>query len=237
MAAAMARGWRGKFKEMLFTDAGSGRAAELAREVGGKAVDSNAELAERADLVVLAVKPAQLKKVAPELQAARIVISLLGATSLRDVAELFPGAEVARVMPNIAVEKEQGVLCVAGALADQTRRLLEALGDVVDLPDFEFDAATAVMACAPAYLALAAEAIINAGARTDLGEQQTKDLLVKTMAGTAEVLKDRSPIYVRKAVASRGGSTEAGLEELEQAEVRAAFEAAVQASLEKMMRG
>ena len=67
---------------MLFTDGGSGRAAALAEELGGEAVASNGELAERADVVVLAVKPAKLDDAAAELGGAKVVVSLLGATSL-----------------------------------------------------------------------------------------------------------------------------------------------------------
>lgn len=234
MAAAMARGWAGEVGGMLFTDSGSGRAAELARELGGEALDSNADLAQRADLVVLAVKPAKLEKVAAELGAAKTVVSLLGATSLERVAGLLPDAEVIRVMPNVAVEIRRGVLCVAGAESPQTRALLELIGHVVELPDAEFDAATAVMSCAPAYLALAVEAIADAGAEGGLDPELARELVVETTAGTAELLRGRHPADVRKAVASPGGSTEAGLEALEMEGAEAAFTAAVRASLERM---
>jgi pyrroline-5-carboxylate reductase len=234
MAAAMARGWAGEFERMLFTDSGSGRAKGLAQEVGGEAVGSNQELAEAADVVVLAVKPAMLDEVAGELQQAKTVVSLLGATSLEKVAMAFPGAEVFRVMPNVGVEVRKGVLCVAGGEDDEVRRMLEVLGHVVELPDEEFEAATAVMGCAPAYLALAVEAIADAGAKDGLDEELARELVVETTAGTAELLRIRHPADVRKAVASPGGSTEAGLEVLDREGVREAFEAAVQASLERM---
>src|SRR4051794_411079 len=104
MAAAMARGWSGEFERMLFSDSGSGRAARLAEEIGGEAFDSNRELAAAADLVVLAVKPAKLEEVAAELEEARAVVSLLGATPLEKVAAALPGAAAFRVMPNVAVE-------------------------------------------------------------------------------------------------------------------------------------
>jgi pyrroline-5-carboxylate reductase len=234
MAGAMARGWRGEVDSMLFTDSGSGRARELAKEVGGEAIESNLELAERAELLILAVKPSQLDGVARELQAAKAVMSLLGATSLHKVQVLFPSAEVCRVMPNVAVEVKKGVLCVAGLVSDKTRELLAELGNVVDLDDSEFDAATAVMACAPAYLALAVEAIADAGAHADLNPDLARDLVVDAAVGTAALMKNRRPAYVRKAVASPGGSTEAGLEALKRADTRAAFAAAVRASLERM---
>lgn len=234
MAAAMARGLAGDVDGMLFTDSGSGRAANLAAEVGGEAVAANAELAERADVVVLAVKPAKLDEVAEELAGSKVLASLLGATSLERIEAAFPNAEVVRVMPNVGVEVRKGVLCVAGEPDAELRGLLEGLGHVVDLSDSQFDAATAVMGCAPAYLALAVEAIADAGAADGLDEELARELVVETTAGTAELLRMRHPADVRKAVASPGGSTEAGLEALDREGVREAFEAAVRASLERM---
>ena len=234
MAAAMARGWAGSAERMLFSDGGSGRARELAEELGGEAVGSNSELAERADLLVLAVKPAKLEEVAAELGAARTVVSLLGATPLERVAAAFPDAEVIRVMPNVAVEVRRGVLCVAGGGGSEAREMLALLGHVVELPDSQFDAATAVMACAPAYLALAVEALADAGAGAGLDPELARELVVETTAGTAELLRVQHPADVRKAVASPGGSTEAGLEALDREGARGAFEAAVRASLERM---
>jgi pyrroline-5-carboxylate reductase len=235
MAAAMARGWAGEFEGMLFSDSGSGRAAELAAELGGETA-ANAELAERADFVVVAVKPAKLEEVAPQLGAARKVVSILAAVSVERLEAAFPAAEVLRVMPNVAVEVCKGVLCVAGTASEEVRRKLGLLGHVVEIADADFDAATAVMGCAPAYLALAVEAIAEAGAADGLDPELARELVVETTAGTAELLRIRHPADVRKAVASPGGSTEAGLEALDRAGARAAFEAAVAASLERMRR-
>jgi pyrroline-5-carboxylate reductase len=235
MAAAMARGWAGEFEPMLFSDSGSGRARKLAEELGGEAL-ANSEVAERADLIILAVKPAKLAEVAPELQAARSVVSILAAVPVQRVAEAFPGAEVLRLMPNVGVEVRKGVLCVAGEASGATRAKLELLGHVVDLPDEDFDEATAVMSCAPAYLALAVEALADAGAAAGLDSDLARELVVETTAGTAELLRVRHPADVRRAVASPGGSTEAGLEALDREGAREAFEAAVAASLERMRR-
>jgi len=236
MAAAMARGVRGAdpVQGMLFTDGGSGRAAALAAALGGEALESNAELAARADVVVLAVKPAALDAVASELGGAGAVVSLLGATPLDRVRAAFPASEVVRVMPNLGVEIGRGVLCVAGEPDAALRALLGELGHVVELPDSEFDAATAVMGCAPAYLALAVEAIADAGAADGLDSELARELVVETAIGTAELLRLRHPAEVREAVASPGGSTEAGLEALDREGARQAFEAAVRASLERM---
>jgi pyrroline-5-carboxylate reductase len=233
MAAAMARGWAGGGDSMLFSDSGSGRARALAAELGGEAV-SNAEIAKRADLVVVAVKPAKLEEVAPDLQEAQNVVSILAAVPLQRVSQAFPNAKVLRVMPNVGVEVRRGVMCVVGEASEQTRELLELLGHVVDLPDGNFNEATAVMGCAPAYLALAVEALADAGAAAGLDEELARELVVETTAGTAELLRVRHPADVRRAVASPGGSTEAGLEALDRGGASAAFAAAVEASLERM---
>src|SRR5215213_2441632 len=89
MASAMARGWGGP---VLCTDSGSGRAKALTDELGGEALTSNAELAQRADVVVLAHKPAQLEALAGEMREhAKRVVSVLGGTSLDDLRAAYPG--------------------------------------------------------------------------------------------------------------------------------------------------
>lgn len=234
MAAAIARGWAGQWERMLFFDRDSERASRLASELGGEAVASNGELAERADVVLLAVKPNALEQAAGELAGARSVISILGATALADVRAAFPDAEVGRVMPNVAVEVGGGVLCIAGEFSPEVREKLSALGSVVELPDSQFDVATAVMACSPAYFALVAEALADAGVSAGLDEKLVEKLVVEAAAGTGSLMRSRRPADVRVSVTSPGGSTEAGLEALDREGARAAFEAAVRASLERM---
>ena len=98
MARALALGWG---EPVICTDAGSGRARALAELVGGEAVGSNRELAERADVVVLAHKPAQLAAVAKELGgAARIVVSILASTPQAEVRAAYPGA-LAQAMDDV----------------------------------------------------------------------------------------------------------------------------------------
>jgi pyrroline-5-carboxylate reductase len=234
MAAAMAQGWAGEFEQMLFSDSGSGRASELAAELGGEAV-SNAEIAERADLLVLAVKPNKLEEVAPQLQEAKEVVSVLAITTLAQLQAALPVAErILRVMPNLGVEVRRGVLCVAGSASPAGREKLDLLGHVIEISEEDFDAATAVMGCSPAYFALAAEAIAAAGAKDGLDPQLARELVTETAAGTAELLRRHDPAALSKAVASPGGATEAGLQALDREGARRAFEAAVEASLERM---
>ncbi len=234
MAAAIARGLVGEVDAMLFSDSGSGRAAALATELGGEALPA-AEVADRADAIVLAVKPAALEAVAPELQEADEIVSVLAATPLSRLRAAFPDALILRTMPNVGVEVRQGVICVCGdALSPWVGAALEQIAHVVEIDEGDFDAATAVMGCAPAYLALAVEAIADAGVEDGLEAELARELIVETTAGTAELLRRRHPADVRRAVASPGGSTEAGLEELDRQGARAAFAAAVDASLGRM---
>jgi pyrroline-5-carboxylate reductase len=159
---------------------------------------------------------------------------VLAATSLARVRGVLPGARVLRVMPNLGVEVGAGVLCVAGEADEATREKLALLGQVVEIAEGDFDAATAVMGCSPAYFALIAEAIAEAGAADGLDPGLSRRLVAETAAGTAALLRRHDPAAVRKAVASPGGSTERGLEALEREGARRAFAAAVEASLERM---
>lgn len=233
MAAAIARGLAGEVDGMLFSDSGSGRAAALAEELGGEALSSQ-EVARRADVVILAVKPAALDAVAPSLGSAKEIVSVLAATPLARLRAAFPDARILRTMPNVGVEVRQGVVCVAGDASPEVRATLDGIAHVVEIEERDFDGATAMMGCAPAYLAVAVEAIADAGAEDGLDPALARELVVETAVGTAELLRRRDPAAVRRAVASPGGSTEAGLKELGRFDAHAAFGAAVDGSLRRM---
>jgi pyrroline-5-carboxylate reductase len=244
MAAALARGWASAEhgpEAMLFADAGSGRAAELAAETAGEAVDSLAELGRASDAVLLAMKPAGLDRAAELLEGeARAVASVLGATPLTRLRELFPGVPVVRTMPTVTVEIQRGVICHApldrsdGETGATLLNLFGELAHLVEVPDELMDPATAVMGCPPAYLAVVVQAIAEAGADEGLEPQLAHELVVETFAGTVELLRRYDPIALRTAVASPGGSTEAGLGALADAGVADGFGAAVRASLDRM---
>src|SRR6478672_1033464 len=107
MARAIARGFG---DPVLCSDGGSGRARELAEELGGEAFDSNVEVARRADLVVLCHKPYQLDEVALEIgDEAKAVASVLGGTPSLALRNAFPRVPVFKLMPNTPVEVRQGV--------------------------------------------------------------------------------------------------------------------------------
>src|SRR6516225_10470406 len=111
MARALARGWA---KPLLCSDPISERARSLAVEVGGEALSDNAEVARRADLVVLCHKPAQLGAVAREVAPhAKAVASILAATPLTALREAYPDRPVYRFIPSLPVEVRQGAVVQA----------------------------------------------------------------------------------------------------------------------------
>jgi pyrroline-5-carboxylate reductase len=118
------------------------------------------------------------------------------------------------------------------ALAEE---VLTALGWVVRLPESALDAVTAVSGSGPAYFALLAEAMIEAGILLSLSREVSTQLVVQTMLGTAKLLRDEHmhPVDLREAVTSPGGTTIRAIRVLEQEGVRAAFLNAIQAAMER----
>ncbi len=237
MARALARGWA---VPVLCTDPYAERARSLAQEVGGEALGSGAEVAERADLIVLCHKPAQLRSVAEELAGTHAAVaSILAATTLEDLRGAYPGRPVYRFMPSLPVEVRQGaVVQAAGPEQDpamdlQVSELFASLGTLIVLDESLVDIAMGLMSCAPAYVALVAEAQVDAGVRRGIPAAQGAELVVQTLAGTAELLRRRGndTMAVRREVSSPGGSTARGLDALERGGIRAAFSDALDAVL------
>jgi pyrroline-5-carboxylate reductase len=238
MARALARGWG---DPVLCSDPATDRADALAREVGGEALASNAEVAERADVIVLCHKPAQLEEVAAEVGGrAKAVVSILGATPLEAVRNAYAGVPAFRFIPNVAVEVRKGVLCYAGAadadaeLEDRVLELFGRLGAVIPVPERLIDVSMGLMSTAPAYYALIVEAQVDAGVRRGLPADEAARMVVEAMAGTADLLRARGydTLAIRREVTSPGGVTARGLLALEGAGMRAAFADALDAVLD-----
>jgi len=235
MGSALARGLG---EPLLVADADRARAESLAVELEGQALGSSAELAERADLVVLAHKPAQLHEVAAETGGrARAVASILGGVDVATVEGAYPGVPAYRFMPNLAVEARRGVVCYTPGTraADGPERellgLVGRLGTVIEIEEALIEPATALMGCAPAFFALVVEALGEAGVRHGLPPERAALMACETMAGTAALLAGREleTAELRRRVTSPGGSTARGLAVLERGGVRSAFGDAVDA--------
>jgi pyrroline-5-carboxylate reductase len=239
MASALARGIG---EPVLVYDIDAAKARALAVELGGDAVGSNAELANRADAIVLCHKPKQLDEVAAEVGTrARVVISILAATTTEQLSAAYPGASIYRFIPNMNAEVKRGVLCyVAGSRApqgpeDEILALMGRAGAVIRLGDEPLiEPAMALMSCGPAFMALVAESFADAGVAHGLDPDDAMRMVVETMGGTADYLArhDYDGPALRERVATPGGTTEKGLISLEDNGLRDVCRAAVDTVVE-----
>jgi pyrroline-5-carboxylate reductase len=235
MATALARGWG---EPVLCTDVVAERAQALAAATGGEAVASNAELAERADLVMLCHKPYQLEEVAEQIGGrAKAVASILAGVTIARLESAYPDTPVMRLMPNTAVEVRRGVICHAPGsqmqdpLAAELLELLGRSGRVVAVEERLIDVAMALISVAPAYIALIAEAWIDGVVARGMPADQASAMVAEAIAGSAELLiaNDLDTLATRRAVTTPGGVTAQGLDALERAGIRAALRDAVDA--------
>src|SRR5919112_2686106 len=239
MASALARGIG---EPALVADVDADKARALAEELDGEAVASNAELAERADVLVLCHKPKQLEEVAAEVgDRATVVVSILAATTTEQVAAAYPGASVYRFIPNMPTEVRRGVLCyIAGPGAsdgpeDEILALFGRAGAVIALDDEPLiEPAMALMSCGPAFMALVAESFAEAGAAHGLDPDDAMRMVVETMGGTADYRARHGydGPALRARVATPGGTTEKGLIALEERGLGDVTRAAVDAVVE-----
>jgi len=239
MASALARGIG---EPVLVHDVDGAKASALVEELGGEAVGSNAELAERADALLLCHKPKQLGEVAEEVDGrAKVVVSILAATTTEQLAGAYPGASIYRFIPNMPTEVRRGVLCyvpgpgAADGPEDEILELMGRAGAVIRLDDEPLiEPAMALMSCGPAFLALVAESFAEAGSAHGLDPDDAMRMVVETMGGTADYLAQHGydGPALRARVATPGGTTERGLITLEERGLRDVTRAAVDAVVE-----
>jgi pyrroline-5-carboxylate reductase len=241
MASALARGIG---EPVLVHDIDPGKAQRLAAELGGEALGSGAEVAERADVVVLCHKPQQLAEVAQQVSP-RAIASILAATTTTQIEQAYPETPVYRFIPNIPAEVRKGMLCyVPGRLAAEgpETELLELFGragTVLRLDEEPLmEPAMALMSCGPAFMALVAESFAHAGTEHGLAPDAAMRMAVETMGGTAAYLAengwDAESLRVR--VATPGGATERGLIRLEEEGLGRVVRSAVDAVVEGTKR-
>ena len=241
----LSSGWR-RPEEIVATARHEERLADLRERYGIETTVSNADAAKGAEVIVIAVKPqdieALLGDIGPAVEPGQMVLSIAAAIPCALIeSHLGDGVPVVRAMPNTPVTVHEGMAGIApGAKAEEEHlaRAEEVLGSVgrsVRVDEDYMDAITAVSGSGPAYFALLAESMIEAGILLGLSREIATDLVVQTMLGTAKLLRDEKmhPVELREMVTSPGGTTIAAIRELEQAGVRAAFLNAIQAAMKR----
>ena len=245
ISGLLSSGWRAP-AELVASTRREERAAELRERHGIDVTLSNADAAAGAALVVISVKPQDIEtllgEIGPLIQPEQTVLSIAAAIPTAAIERhLGSGVPVVRAMPNTPAVVHEGMagVCAGSHAGEQHLTLAEEalrhLGAVVRVSEPYMDAVTAVSGSGPAYFALLAEAMIEAGILLGLSREVSTQLVVQTMLGTAKLLRDEKmhPVELREMVTSPGGTTIAAIRELEQAGVRAAFLNAIQAAMER----
>lgn len=240
-------------KDLVVVELASGRAAELAEDYSVRVTQDVRDAAESAQVVFLAVKPDAVDSVLRDLSRAddngeseRITVSLVaGIPASRYEAALPAGAPVIRVMPNTPMLVNEAMSAVsAGRYADDEQvavavRLLESVGKVMVVPEKQLDAVTAISGSGPAYFFLLVESLTDAGVGLGLTRAQALELATQTLKGAGTLLSESglSPVDLRAAVTSPGGTTAAALREFERFGLRHAVNEAARASAEASKQG
>jgi pyrroline-5-carboxylate reductase len=201
----------------------------------------NAAAAERAETVVLCVKPqdaaAAIQQTGPALHG-KLLISIAAGLPLQTLQNLCPSSRVIRAMPNTAaiVGRAATAYAAAPGIEDKDRELAElvfsSIGEVFPVEEKQLDAVTGLSGSGPAYVFLMLEALADGGVLCGLPRKLALDLAVQTVLGAAELAKATSehPAVLREMVTSPGGTTAVALAVLEQRGTRSAFIEAVRAA-------
>jgi pyrroline-5-carboxylate reductase len=241
----LSSGWR-TADDLIVTARRPERRAELTERFGVTAMDSNAEAVASAQLAIVSVKPQDvdtvLAEIAPSVSPDHTLLSVAaGVTTSWIESHLPEGARVVRAMPNTPSLVQEGIAAISAgrSATDHDLELAEEalghVGQVVRLQEKDLDAVTALSGSGPAYFALLAEAMIEAGLLLGLSRDVSTRLVVQTMLGSALLLRDEGmhPVELREAVTSPGGTTTRAIRELELSGVRAAFLNAITAATER----
>ncbi len=228
---------------VLVSDPQAARREVLHHSYGVQTTDSNQAVIDAAESVLLAIKPQMLTAVAanlkhPARQKPPLLLSILAGVTLARLEQEFPDWAVVRAMPNTPAMVGAGVTALAAGegVSDtqrqQARTIFASVGTVIDVPEYQMDAVTAVSGSGPGYMALVVEALADGGVAVGLPRAVALELAIATLRGTGELLHqgDLHPAVLKDRVTSPGGTTIAGIAALEAGGLRSALMGAVRAA-------
>jgi pyrroline-5-carboxylate reductase len=231
---------------VVLADADAQRVRGLAEELGAHVADSNVELASHSEYVLLAVKPGVVPSVLEEISGAltpeQTVVSFAAGVSLAKLGTALgeSRASLVRVMPNTPALVGAGVFAVAGPGVARERlekleEMLRAAGEVVEVEEKLMDAITGLIGSGPAFVFVLIEALADGAVAAGLPRPMAQELAVQTVVGAGRLVQEtgQHPAALKDAVASPGGTTIAGLGELERGGFRALVAAAVRAAAKR----
>lgn len=230
---------------ILASDASPAARTAFEQVTGARTTGDNLELVANADLVVLAVKPQVvanvLTAVAAQSQEKHLFVSIAAGISLSTLEQLVPQSRHVRVMPNTPALVQAGVSAFARGRqateedAELVRRLLTTVGLAIEVPESQLDAVTGLSGSGPAYVFAMIEALSDGGVLMGLPRATATTLAAQTLLGAAKMVLETGehPGALKDAVTSPGGTTIAGLHQLERGQLRGTLMNAVQAATER----
>jgi pyrroline-5-carboxylate reductase len=225
----------------------SERLAGLSGKYGIQTTTNNSAAVQRADVVVIAVKPQRLSEVMKGLRGIRpeaLVISVVAGASIKKLATGLKHKAVVRCMPNTPAQIGEGITVwtasaeASAAQRELARQILEALGEQVFVEDESYlDMATALSGNGPAYVFLFTEALIDAGVHMGFPRRISEQLVLQTLKGSAAYYQRAAqhPAALRNQVTSPGGTSAEALYYLEKAGFRSAISRAIWAAYQRSL--
>ncbi len=219
----------------------------LTQRYSVKATADNRDAIAAEEVVLLAIKPQIFDRVAPEFIATPLtdppplLVSILAGTPLAKLEAAAPDWPVIRAMPNTPATVGAGMTAMAsGAHAnpkhlEKARRIFQAVGEVVSIPEHLMDAVTGLSGSGPGYIAIMIEALTDGGVAAGLPRAISAQLALQTVWGTAQLLKETElhPAVLKDRVTSPGGTTIAGIAHLESSGLRSSLIEAVRTACER----
>jgi pyrroline-5-carboxylate reductase len=243
IAHALAEGWSRPglpgAPQLRYFDVDAGRAEALAASCGGEVATDAGALVGASDLVLVCVRPQHvaeaLYRIGPALGDRALVSVAAGVTLDRVLAALPGGSRAGRVMPNVAAALGLGTFLFVPGTLGGARLPIEGLfalaGEVVELDERHFDAATSLAGCMPGMLGRLVVAVAAAGVEHGLGADVAGRLAVSGVYGAAAIIaREGDPAAVVAATATPGGMTAAAIQALEERDLAGAVHAAVAAA-------
>ncbi|HHW54170.1 MAG: pyrroline-5-carboxylate reductase [bacterium] len=231
-----------KAGSVFASDPDKGRLQEIVAELGINPVKDNGEVLEKADVVVLAVKPQVIEEVLEPLKGKwspkQLVISIAAGISLQKLESYIQGAPVIRVMPNTPCLVGAGAAGIAlGSRAGEeegklAQELFAAVGEAFIVPEDLLDAVTGLSGSGPAYCYLFIEALADAGVQEGLPRPIAQRLAALTLLGAARMVleTEKHPGELKDMVTSPAGTTIAAVSVLEKRAFRGTVIEAVRAA-------
>lgn len=216
------------------------RGEELVGKFGIGVTTRNAEVAQRADVLVFAVKPQVMPRVLDEVQghvkSGALVISIAAGIPIAAIEAKLPQARIIRAMPNTPALVSAGATAVAAgdhATPEDVavaKRIFDSVGITVLLDESHMDAVTGLSGSGPAYIFLIIEALSDAGVKVGLSRHHAQELAAQTVLGSAKLLVEthEHPGRLKDMVTSPGGTAIAGLHTLEAGGLRTTLMDAVE---------